>query len=1069
MIRTKTIIPQRRPNMLHRPRLADRVQQHVDKALTLVFAPAGYGKTALLVDACHDAPFPVCWLSLDESDCDLYTFVDYFVATLQHHFPDFGELTRRALDANPALGRNPAALGSVIAQDMSNNISEFFVLILDDYHVVDKSLRVGELLEVILKHVDRWHLIVASRTAPVGLPVILLTAQERIAFIGQDDLAFTADEIRQMLEKTHSLDLTPEQAEELVAVSEGWITGIVLAMTSMWQGIRDALARARAQEGPIYAYLASQVFDEQPPALRETLLTMSTLPEMSDLLCRQVLGMSGAENVLQELERHGLFLTTVVDETGARHYRYHHLFRDFLQARLREQDPARFCQLHRQAAEWFEAQEEWEHAVAHRLAAGDARATAQTMDAGVMTMFYTGRVETLMTWYEAIPESLRTEFPRLLLFAARVLVDLGRVDETIPLLRQAETTFKERSETKLALATVLQRAAVRCIQGRYGETMDIAREALESSNLPDLSAEAHRLIGIACLNLGRPGKAVEHLRMALDLYQELGASETAVTYLDLSVAHLRLGQLAEGWACQDKAIEIYRSADSPGWQLAMTLNDIAYTRYYLAGDYVQALTSLQEALDVSREVGSPRAQAFALLSIADLYRDLGALKKAGELNRQAEEIARRSSHADLANFALMGIAQTLLQTGDVIEALGLAVQARDQAERRGDVYQLGLSCLTLGAARLEAGDPQTALAEIERGRDQLEQSGARRDLTRAYMLLARAHQVAGDVEDALKALSRALDVGVETQTFHYLIVEGQYVFDLLRRLLEQHPADRRLVQLMDRIRALPGIARETLGESTPPTALSRRSTLRFYGFGMGHVEKDGKITVWSSSTKARYLIFYLLTHSPRSRNQITATFWPDANGDKVSVFHWTKSQVQVVLDRQLIVYKNSLYGVAWDPDCWFDVNAFESLLDERGEGRRARLEEAVSLYRGDFLEGYDAEWCLFIRERLRLRYRGVLLELGELYMETEELANAFSVLNRAVAVDDLHGPAIRALMRFYVLDGRPRAATDLFHRLRQRLQELDASPEQETQSLYQSIQIGSSSASKIARTSLRTP
>jgi hypothetical protein len=443
---TKILIPQQRRNALRRPRLVNRLHQHVDRALAVVSAPAGYGKTHLLADFCHDLPFPVCWLSLDESDCDLRTFATNLVAAIQRQFPDFGKLTLRTLETNPDAGRNLATLSNVIVQDMADNLSEFFVLVLDDYHVTDRAPLVGELLEVILKlSQQRWHVIIASRTIPTNLPLVFFTAQDQITFVGQNDLAFSADEARQALEKMHNLTLTLEQAKELVAASEGWITGILLATTSKRSGLRDILRQARAQEAPVYTYLANQVFEEQPNTLRDIMLTMSTLEEMNETLCQQALGLSGAGNVLQELERRGLFLTIVMADDGALYYRYHHLFRDFLQTRLYQQNLERFCHLHKSAAQWFEAHEQWEQAVTHHLASGDTHATVQAMESGVKPLFLSGRLETVVTWYEQVPESLRPELPHLLLYTVRALVDLGWANKAIPLLRQAEITFAERS------------------------------------------------------------------------------------------------------------------------------------------------------------------------------------------------------------------------------------------------------------------------------------------------------------------------------------------------------------------------------------------------------------------------------------------------------------------------------------------------------------------------------------------------------------------------------------------------------------------------------------------------
>ncbi len=1055
---TRTVIPQRRKKILRRPRLAEKMRGQLERALTLISAPAGYGKTSLLVDLCRDAPFAVCWLSLDESDRDLRAFVLHLLEAIQRRFPGFGGPSLRALDASPDFKRGVSALCNVLLQDLADHVPEFFVLVLDDYHMVDEMAAVGDLLGAIAKHADgRWHVVVSGRTVPGNLPAIDLVAQEQMAFVSQRDLAFTTGEVQLYLKLRHDLELTPGQAEELVASSEGWITGIVLATISVWGGIRDVLHQAQAQDGPIYAYLADCAFEAQPKALRETMLTMSTLTEMNARLCRQALGLRGMESVLLQLERRGIFLTTVEDE-GVTHYRYHHLFRDFLQERLRASDPGRFARLHAQAADYFAAQGQWVDAVAHRRAAGDQQAAARTMEQGAKPIFLDGRLQTLVSWYESLPPALRPRFPRLQLYVARALFNLGRADETIPILHRAEGAFRERGETKQMLAAMLQQATARYVQGRYADTLDVARESLAACaasgpDLPALTAEAHRLMGLACSNLGRSEQAVEHLQMALDLYQKLGRRETAVTYLDFASVLERLGRLGECWACQDKAIELYR-ATAPSGEFATALNNVAYGRHYLAGEYAPALALLREALDVARQAGSPRAQAFALLSEADVYRDLGALPEAQERYAQAEELARLLGHADLLNFALLGSAQTLAQTGELIPALGLAAQARDQAQQRGDVYQLGLACLALGAIHLQAGDAPTALTEVERGRDLLGQSGARRDLARACVLLARARQAGGAGDGALQALRQALDVGLETQTLHYLVVEGQHVFDLFKRLLEQNPADRRPAHVMDRIQDLPALARGLVG-GPALAVLPQRPALRFYGLGPGYVERHGESVNWRSA-KSRYLTFYLLTHPPCSREQLFKLFWSQARQDDVrGAFYWTTSQARKALGRNLLVRERGFYKLAWEPDCWFDVAVFESLLDGQGQERQAQLEDAISLYRGDFLEGYDAGWCMLLRERLRMRYRDALLELGQLYVQGQRSTDALAALNRAAALDDLHEPTICTLMRFYALDGQPRAALDLFHSLERQLDELRALPDQETRSLYRSVQAGS--------------
>ncbi len=390
----------------------------------------------------------------------------------------------------------------------------------------------------------------------------------------------------------------------------------------------------------------------------------------------------------------------------------------------------------------------------------------------------------------------------------------------------------------------------------------------------------------------------------------------------------------------------------------------------------------------------------------------------------------------------------------------MASQARDQARGREDVYQLGQSCLALGLVHLETGDLSAALQEIERGRDWLEQSGARRDLTRAYVLQARALEAAGDKENALEALRRALEIGIETQTFHHLVVEGQRVFDLFRRLRRSNLNDQRPARIMDRIRVLPDAARDAIG-GIAPTALPYTPKLRLYGFGPGRAEIDGHgvpTSAWQSRTPRR-LVFYLLLYAPCSLDQILDVFWPGVGKKSArSTFHVVKQRVNRALERRLIIYVDKKYHIAWDPDCWFDVGAFESLLNG-SDGRLVRLKEAVALYQGNFLSGYDVEWCRAMGIHLDMRYRNALVELGELYIERGKFAEGFSVLCRATPVDNLYEPASRALMRLYASDGRRDSALRHYESLQDYLrQDVGTVPDARTQSLYLAIQAGASAA-----------
>ena len=245
MSANETSVPHRQDALLHRPRLLNHLHQGLDRALTLVAAPTGYGKTCLLTDFSRGAPFPVCWLTLTGSDSDLLTFVEHMIAAVRQRFPGFGWAIQRALAVEPGLGHNSSALAGVMVRDILGNVPQFFVLILDDYYLVDECRPVNALLGAfLLDRPGHCHLVVSTRRIPRWFPIIELVADDQFAGVGPADLAFTPQEVQALLVQTHNLSLSSAQAEEIVAWSGGWIAAIWRSTQTLWRGMRDSLAAA---------------------------------------------------------------------------------------------------------------------------------------------------------------------------------------------------------------------------------------------------------------------------------------------------------------------------------------------------------------------------------------------------------------------------------------------------------------------------------------------------------------------------------------------------------------------------------------------------------------------------------------------------------------------------------------------------------------------------------------------------------------------------------------------------------------------------------------------------------
>ncbi|MGC9333825.1 MAG: hypothetical protein ACP5JJ_06750, partial [Anaerolineae bacterium] len=369
LISTKISIPRRREDLLPRRRLVDFVHTHLDRKLLLISAPAGYGKTSLLIDVAHDIDLPVCWYNLDAFDRDFAVFLEYFVAAIASRFPAFGERSRTFLreTGDPAASMYP--LVATLVQEIYDTIPEYFFLILDDHHNVEDQDQITTFLDLFVSYVDEnCHLVLASRTLPALPNLSLLVARRQAAGLSIDELRFTPQEIQALARQNYSLELSAEQAGKLADRTGGWITGLLLTTAHHWQKSQKETGIPGRIGIDLYDYLSGQVLQRQPEELREFLLASSVLEELDPELCRSVLGVERPLPLMDQLRVRNLFVLEYEGEGEHDLLRYHDLFREFLRDTLRREHEERYRELSLRAAAAYEERGEWERAVGRYLA-----------------------------------------------------------------------------------------------------------------------------------------------------------------------------------------------------------------------------------------------------------------------------------------------------------------------------------------------------------------------------------------------------------------------------------------------------------------------------------------------------------------------------------------------------------------------------------------------------------------------------------------------------------------------------------------------------------------------------
>jgi len=411
LLRTKLFIPRPRSNLVSRPRLIERLNTGLDKKLTLIAAPAGFGKTTLLSEWIPQSPRCVTWFSLDEGDNDPAQFWAYFITSLQQLHPDLGAdalILLQAPQAPPITSILTGLINDLIA------FPDTFVAVLDDYHVIN-SQPIHEALTFLIDHLPgNMNLVITTRVDP-SLQLARLRARNQLTELRANDLRFTVDEATAFLSQVMGLSLSAGEVAALETRTEGWIAGLQIAALSM-QGHDDIPGFIEAFSGShrhILGYLAEEVLNHQTEDILHFLLQTSILDRLCGPLCDAVTGETGSQAILEKLELTNLFITPLDDE--GRWYRYHHLFAEVLQARLRQVQPDQIPELHRRVGSWFARQGMLAEAVQHELAGANFDQASHLIEQVAGNMLRKGVAASLVRWLEALPnETLRTH-PRLCL------------------------------------------------------------------------------------------------------------------------------------------------------------------------------------------------------------------------------------------------------------------------------------------------------------------------------------------------------------------------------------------------------------------------------------------------------------------------------------------------------------------------------------------------------------------------------------------------------------------------------------------------------------------------------
>lgn len=797
LLHTKLHIPPPRPNLVRRPNLIERLDEGLRQGnrLTLISAPAGFGKTTLISDWAQQikSRTPVAWLSLDERDNEVPRFFAYAVAALQRIDDGLGHMALSLLQLS-----QPSPLENLITL-LINDIAvlpDQAVLVVDDYHVIS-NLDINKALGFLLENLPpQLHLVIAGREDPM-LPLPRLRIRRQVTELRTKDLRFTEEEAVQFLNRTMGLNLTPEDIATLERRTEGWVAGLQMAALSM-QDAADTTGFITAFAGDdryVVDYLISEVIERQPAHIQQFLLKTGVLNLFTAPLCDAVTGQDDGRESLTHLEAASLFLISL--DNKRQWYRYHHLFRDLLRYRLQQEVGAEGTrELHGRAAVWYTANGFTDDAIHHYLAAQHCDQAADMMESVAVDLIVQGQLRTVRTWLEALPDDFIRSRPLLCVCYAWVLNLAGEAAAVGPHLQLAERALPSappagRKDLQGLIHTVYAFRARR--QGDVPLSTQHLRQAVT-----DLAPDNLMVRSTVNLNLGFNYSLTGQLALAERALQAARTDAEAsgavyVTLIAMAIqanTHVAQGKLNQAHRLFEEAISAGLAQNRgqpfpPAGYAYAGLGELLYER----NDLDAAEDHLSQAVELAEIMADWSITRRGLLPLAWLKQMQGEGAEAQALWQRALQVVQQAESKRveaqlMTHQARLWLARAAASPADQWALAAAADWAKTNRGGQPDPgsYPQAPAQMTLAWVELAYGRPDQALDCLEPLAEAAAAGKWINNLIKTLALQALAQSARGDSESALNTLSRAFDLAAPEGYVRTFIDYGPPMQGLLRQV-----------------------------------------------------------------------------------------------------------------------------------------------------------------------------------------------------------------------------------------------------------------------------------------------
>ena len=1064
LLHTKFLVPRPTPDLLPRPHLVEWLESQLDKRLILISAPAGYGKTTTLTDFLNASNRPFAWYQLDANDSDPTVFLTYLIEALRRmkDAPDSitnatGQTAQSLLDSSDT-SISPQRVLTVLINELAEKIDKVWLLVLEDYHYVTNPV-VHQLVDFLLENAPPDLRLVISTRANPPIALARLRARGLLAEMRSPALRFREDEAATWMERNIP-GISSENLSLLNEKTEGWAAALQIMRSSLSgrdaQGMNEMIASLSGSQQFVFEYLAEEVFRRLPEETQDFLLRTSVLSQMDAAACNAVAGIQESQSVLQQLEKQNLFLRSL--DSNRRWYRYHYLFRDFLLNRLRREGLNREKELERVAGNHYESQGEQEAAYVHYLSAQDYESAVRVISIFAADFVERGRVEILHRYLNSLPIETMRQNPELLLQHGNAHWRLGQAGAAIAAFEDAHSAFSAKNNSGGVCRALTRLAEVNRAQGHYRQAQRLSTEALSYVSEDDHAARAEALLALAKstgfltgMDQGRSlaEQAVEEARKASDSLSPLARA----TYLQ------SLGQIcwwhgdpqATVRHCQE-ALQLAPEDISP---IAAQAYVSITTPFLYWRELEKALRYAERGLEIAQTLHLKELLPSAYTALGNVLTRLGETARAETCLRQAMDIGQELGLASYEQMMATGfLAYNLCGQGRVDEARQLTEGVLWSYTGNPDTYEAYVCRSVLADVALESNQFDKAESLYTELLEVGERRQFRIPLAMVYFGMAYIHLETGRRESGLDFARKALQLIEDAKVFQLFLDQGGRSRVVSQALLE---AGKRSPFLERVLENLPE-------ESAAHISIIDEHTISVESLGSFRVlvgKQEISQEHWVSAKARDLLAFFVTFRGERiPAERVFDAIWGE-KGSSRTAFHTALSRLRNALrtkgnENRFIFVETGEY--------WLDTSRFRIDIDEF-DARLAKArsavnmaeaikwyQDAVGLYRGEYLQNMYYEWTFPERRRLNQSYLNALQELIAHFASSSSPETALSYFEQALPIDNLNEELYSHAMHAYAKLGDRPGLTRLFQELKQNLSvELDIEPSPSTTLLYQTL------------------